>query len=167
MSRTYPERAWTRFLHLVGFGKTTAVTNEGGAVSTVQLRMSALQLRDNTTHLQHFGFASSPPIGSDTVHLNLGGDPGQTVIIATGHQTYRLKNLGQGQAALYDQFGHTVILSSTGIAILGDVAVTGNMTVTGEITAGFGGADSVTLQQHQHLNTQPGSGTSGIPKAGT
>ena len=49
----------------------------------------------------------------------------------------------------------------------GDVTITGNLNVTGEITAGFGTGDSVTLQQHKHTETQPGSGQSGIPLAGS
>lgn len=49
----------------------------------------------------------------------------------------------------------TFVFSATGLA------VTGVITATKEITAGSGGSDSVTLQQHQHsaLNTAPTAGT--------
>lgn len=49
----------------------------------------------------------------------------------------------------------------------GGAAITGNLTVTGDITAGFGGADSVTLQNHTHKAVQTGAGHSGTPDAGT
>ncbi len=38
----------------------------------------------------------------------------------------------------------------------GSIAITGNLTVTGSITAGFGGGDAVTLQNHTHPTTPPG-----------
>ncbi len=49
----------------------------------------------------------------------------------------------------------------------GGLHITGDITATGEITAGQGTGDSVTLQQHKHINTQPGGGQSGIPLAGS
>ena len=49
----------------------------------------------------------------------------------------------------------SMVLTGTGLA------VTGTITATGEITAGNGGGDSVTLQQHKHSanNTAPTAGT--------
>jgi hypothetical protein len=53
----------------------------------------------------------------------------------------------------------TLTLSSSGIAIKGD------LTVTGEITAGFGGADSVRVQTHTHPTA--GTGAPSPPTPGT
>jgi hypothetical protein len=70
-----------------------------------------------------------------------------------------------------------VAFSPTGINITSPNAVTinaanvtldsaGNLAVKGEITAGAGGGDSVTLQQHKHGTGTAAAGTS-IPTAGT
>lgn len=52
------------------------------------------------------------------------------------------------------------------IVASGGLHVTGNITATGEITAGAGGGDSVTLQQHKHGTGSAAAGTS-VPTAGT
>jgi hypothetical protein len=48
--------------------------------------------------------------------------------------------------------GCKIVVTPSGIEITtpGSVAITGNLTVTGTITAGQGGADLVTLQNHTH-----------------
>ena len=48
------------------------------------------------------------------------------MIIATGNQTYRLKNLGTGEVALYDMFGQSIWLKSTGIVVTTPLKVTVN-----------------------------------------
>ena len=55
-----------------------------------------------------------------------------------------------------------IAFTSSGISIAAPtVAIIGDLTVTGGVTAGFGGADSVTLQHHKHPanNTPPTAGT--------
>jgi hypothetical protein len=56
----------------------------------------------------------------------------------------------------------SVTFDETGVHIVGAPAVniTGDLTVTGKITAGFGGGDAVTLQQHKHAGGP-------VPDAGT
>ena len=56
--------------------------------------------------------------------------------------------------------------SSGKLTINGDISVTGAIEAAGEVTAGFGGADSVTLQLHKHGTGSPAAGTS-VPTAGT
>lgn len=67
---------------------------------------------------------------------------------------------------IVDLSGNQITMSASGIAFKGNVAVTGTITATGEITAGFGGLDSVTLQNHLHTSGNSGSPTS-TPTAGT
>lgn len=52
-------------------------------------------------------------------------------------------------------------ITATKVTISGDLAVSGKITAAAEITAGFGGADSVTLTQHKHPgnNLPPTPGT--------
>lgn len=82
-----------------------------------------------------------------------------------------LSNIAAGTMQLRSNDGSTYIEVADGgvvnIVVPGGLHVTGDITATGEITAGQGGGDSVTLQQHKHINTQPGGGQSGIPLAGS
>lgn len=71
-----------------------------------------------------------------------------------------------GAACVHFTNDGTVHIHATTIEITGTVTVTGNITATGEITAGFGGVDSVTLQQHRHGVGSPAAGTV-APSAGT
>lgn len=151
----------------VSFVRSTAPPVDSGAVQTLQGRFDALSLRDAMPNLQQFGFSSSMPPGGDGAVLHLNGERTKAVIIATGHQSYRLTGLANGNVALYDMFGHTIILGSTGISVLGNVAVTGNITATGSIQAGFGGADQIGLQSHIHVEHGTGGGTTSPATAGT
>ena len=78
---------------------------------------TSLSIIDKIPHLGHFGVAANPPAQSDVIVLNIGGDRGNSVAIACGHQTYRLKNLNPGEVALYDQWGNTVVLTQAGMTL--------------------------------------------------
>ena len=147
-------------------GRSTLNVNDGGAVQTVQAQLDALSTRDNIPILYHHGFFSAPPIGADLHVAFLDGDRSKAVVIASNHQSYRMKGAAPGDAGLYAQ-GQTIHLTGSGIVISGNVALTGNVTLTGNlsvsgsVTAGAGGGDSVTLQGHKHPanNTPPTAGT--------
>jgi phage gp45-like len=145
----------------IALSRSTANAQDSGAVQTNQGRLDALSLKDGLPTLYAYGFSSSLPVGGDKLVAFLGGDRSQGVVIATGHQDYRLRGLLPGEAAMHDMWSHSIRLTATGIAIAGDVTVTGSITATGGITAGQGGADPVTVQHHRHpaLNTEPTPGT--------
>ena len=68
---------------------------------------------------------------------------------------------------IFDMNGNKLISSSSGWAFTGNVSWQGNFTATGDITAGFGTADSVTLQNHLHAGVTAGGASSSKPTAGT
>jgi phage gp45-like len=135
--------------------RSTLNVNDTGAVQTVQAQLDALSVRDNIPLLYHYGFFSAPPIGADLHVAFLDGDRSKAVVIATNHQSYRMKGVAPGDAGLYAQ-GALIHLTEAGIAVAGDVAhtgnytLTGNLSVTGSVIAGAGGADQVGLQTHKH-----------------
>lgn len=67
---------------------------------------------------------------------------------------------------IVDINGNKIAMSSSGISVTGNLNVTGAITATQNITAGYGGSDSVTLQDHLHTSGNSGSPTS-APTAGT
>lgn len=117
------ERLFRRVMLTVGRGRITAV-NDAGPVQMTQIKLGAIEVRDNTPRLAEFGFTSNPPAGTDAAVLFIGGDRSNGVIIATGNQQYRLKGLAGGEVALYDAFGQTVWLKKTGIVVNSPMPIT-------------------------------------------
>ena len=146
--------------------RSTMNVNDAGPVQTVQARLDALSTRDNIPVLYHYGFFGAPPVGADLHVAFLDGDRSKAVVIASNHQSHRMTGVSPGDAGLYAQ-GAIVHLSGSGIGLTGNIShtgnytLTGNLTVTGSVTAGAGGGDQVTLQQHKHPanNTPPTPGT--------
>ena len=102
----------------IGRGRLTSV-NDTGPVQTVQAQLSQNEIRDGTPRLAEYGFHSNPPPGADAVLVFMGGDRTQGVVIACGHQKYRMQGLVSGEIALADDLGQTVYLTRNGIVVKG------------------------------------------------
>lgn len=127
---------WRRLLQIVGRGRTTRVDDSGGA-QTLQVRMGADELRDGTPRIAEYGLTSVPPDGSDAVVLFISGERSGGVVIATNNQTVRMRNLGAGEVALYDDKGRYVLLAAAGITVQGkDSSVIVETTAGVSVTAG-------------------------------
>jgi phage baseplate assembly protein V len=110
------------------------------------------QLQDNEL-MQHYGYTSAPPAGTQAVVIPLGGKTAHGIIIATEHTSYRMKALKTGEVAIYDNLGQSVYLTRTGIVVNGgnlpiniintpsvtadtpQFHITGKLTVDGDIAA--------------------------------
>jgi phage gp45-like len=149
--------------------RTTLAVSDAGPVQTVQAQLDALTMRDNIPLLYGFGVTGSPPIAADLHVAFIDGDRSKAVAIASGHQTYRLRNLGLGDSALYDIRGAYVWLTAGGPSVNcagNPMTVTGDLHVTGAVIAGYGGADQVGLQSHRHGEGTAAAGTT-APTAST
>lgn len=60
--------------------------------------------------MQQFGFTSAPPASSEAVVIPVGGKTTHSVIVATENGAFRVKGLKEGEVAVYDQSGSTIIL---------------------------------------------------------
>jgi len=67
--------------------------------------------------IQNFGFTSNPKSGSQALALFLNGNKDHGIIIAVDDVSYRMKSLPEGGTAVYDAFGNSIVLTSSGIAI--------------------------------------------------
>lgn len=135
------ERLYRRLMLLIGIGKITT-GNDGGVVQRLQVQLGADEVHDNLPRLAEFGFTSMPPPGSDAVLAFLQGNRSSGIVIATGNQTFRLKNLATGEVALYDAFGKYVKLSQTGIVV---EAAGQSVTVNDASTVTVNATTSVTI----------------------
>lgn len=112
-----PNLFWM-LVRLLGRGRLTAV-DDSGPVQAVQMQLSQSELRDGTPRLAEYGFHSNPPPGADAVLACLGGDRTQGVVIACGHQKYRMTGLASGEVSIADNLGQMVYLTQGGIVIKG------------------------------------------------
>lgn len=162
------KRLWQRVTNMFAHGTVTAV-NDAGGVQKMQLQLGYMETRDNTPVLQHFGLASTPPIGSDAVLVFFSGDRSQGVVVGTNNQGVRPVGQGPGEATIYNAFGMTIALTAAGIVINTNgipATLVGDLHVTGAVIQGFGTADAVNLGTHRHGLGTAAAGTS-MPSAGT
>ncbi|MGD9610766.1 MAG: phage baseplate assembly protein V [Desulfovibrionaceae bacterium] len=75
---------------------------QADALSGEQLQASEL--------VQHFGFTSAPPPGTQCIVLPLGGKSSHSIIIGTEHGSYRVAALQSGEVAVYNQSGAKIVL---------------------------------------------------------
>ena len=108
------ERVARRVLLSLARALVTTV-NDAGGMQMMQVKLNALETRDNTPRMAEFGLTSNPPTtNSDAIVVFLGGDRSNGVVIATGHQPSRPKNLAPGETMLYSQDGKYVYMTASG-----------------------------------------------------
>lgn len=129
--------------------------------------------------MQHFGFTSTPPDGTQAIVLPLGGRTSASVIIATEHSSHRLKLDNRGEAAIYTDDGTLIhlkrggqvhIKAATRVLIecpltetTGDLQVGGDINAVGNITDLINGAGASMASSREVFNghTHPENGAGG------
>jgi phage baseplate assembly protein V len=132
-----------------------SLVNDAMKLQGVQVTLLAGQTADDAEHFQHYGLTSVPLAGAEGIALAVGGSTGHTVVINIDDRRYRLTGLANGEVALYDDLGHKVHLTRSGIVIDGaghvvtvtntptlrveaDLHVTGNITGDGSMNIAGG-----------------------------
>ena len=162
------ERVYRRLLMMVRSGRGVLV-NDAGSVQTAQVRLSASEVLDDMPRLAEYGFQSNPPAGDDKVALFIGGNLTDGVVIATGHQLYRMRGLSTGEVAISDDKGQKVYLSAAGIRIEGGslpvlinasagLTINGPTTFAGAVTANGHRID----ETHRHGGVATGGSNTGV-----
>lgn len=102
-----------RIMLMVGRAVLRAV-NDGSKLQTVQLSGLKGEVLDGLERFQQYGFTGHPHPEAEAVLLALGGNRNHSVVIAVDDRRYRLKDMGQGDVALYSSGGNHVILRANG-----------------------------------------------------
>ena len=151
------------------FRGKVAATQSGEPIQRVQVQGLADETLQDIEQLQQFGFTSHAPAGSEMIVLPLGGDTTHGIVIASEHGSFRLKNLGGGEVAVYDQSGSSIVLKQgrllakgqitgqNGLAISGGedgnaVRINGSLKTTDDVVAG-----DISVQQHTHPGDSGGT----------
>lgn len=139
-------RVRTRLFYSFALGRFSRTDDTGttlGAQVRLQSETGATRIAESVPVVTHFGFTSRPPEDSDAVAVFLTGDPGSGVVIATNHQTYRLRNLAEGDVALYDQRGAYAWFKPTGLVV---DAAGGAVTIQNATSVTIVASDKVRLE---------------------
>lgn len=118
-------------------------TNSTGSILLAQIRGLAGETIDKVPYLQHFGFTSNPPDGTQAIVVNIGANRDNVVIIATEKGEVRVKGLAKGEMAVYTDDGTYMVLKKDGQVEIKtatkvkidvpDAEFTGNVKVKGNI----------------------------------
>ena len=170
-----PARLANRLLHMLLPGRVTLI-DDTGSVQRAQVDFGpkgaggSLRIFDKMPVLSIFGFTSNPPAKSDLLAVFFEGDPTKGVVMASNHQSSRLKNLGAGDSAMFDVRGAYVWLTPNGLVIdaAGKKVRIQNATqieCTGDVVANVDGTP-ISLKAlhdaynaHKHTGVQTGGGT--------
>lgn len=131
-------------------------------VQLLQLAILDGETRDDVELFGQYGFTSNPPDDSEAVILCVGGRRDHPLAIGVENRQYRIKNLGRGEVAVYNDTGATIVFKANGdievtpksgqkLRLAGDMVVTGNVDASGTITGTtdvVGGGKS--LKTHTH-----------------
>lgn len=123
---TVADRLYRRVMMAIAPMKITA-TDDSGPIHRAQVRGFPPETIDAMPVLQIYGLASHAMPGSDAIAMFASGDRSNGVIVATGNQQHRLRNLKSGEVALYDNNGSVMKLSNGGNV---DITATGTQTTT-------------------------------------
>lgn len=147
-------------------------------MQSLQMRLTAGELKDNAEHFEPYGFTSNPLAGAEVLTAFIGGDRSHAVVLVAADRRYRIQSLESGEVAIYTDEGDKIhfkrgriIDIETGtLNIKATTAVNFETPVinqTGQIVSvGDQLAGGISQINHVHTGVQAGSGQSGAPAAG-
>ena len=113
-------------------------------LQTLQLTVLKDEVLDGVEHFEPHGFTSRPKAGAEAILLCPGGNRSSAITIMVSDRRVRIKDLGEGEVAIYDDTGNTIVLkqngsiqmnSPTAVDIVApDVTIDGNLSVTGDVS---------------------------------
>ncbi|MBT9263589.1 phage baseplate assembly protein V [Pseudomonas sp. MG-9] len=157
---------------------TVLLAAAGKMMQTLQVRLTAGEVKDSVEHFEPYGFTSNPLSGAEVLTMFLSGDRSHAVVVVAADRRYRIKELKPGEVAIYTdegdkvhfKRGRIIDIETNTLNIKAATAVnfdtpvinqTGKIVSTGDQIAG-----GVSQIEHVHTNVQAGSGNSGPPAAG-
>lgn len=109
---------------------TVALTNASSKMQTLQVKL----LQDDTPlpleHFEPYGFTSRPRPGAEVVAAFFDGNRSHGVVLIAADRRFRLTTLEEGDVALFDDKGQSIVLGADEITITGNVKVVGSITAT-------------------------------------
>lgn len=80
----------------------------------VQISVQKGESYDDIERQEHFGHCYNPPIGTRAVLSSSNGNREDGILVVTSGGKYRIKNLGEGETAVYSSHGQHIVFKNNG-----------------------------------------------------
>lgn len=139
-----------------------ALSDATGLLQSVQMRLTAGEVKSGMEHFEPYGFTSNPHPGAEGLGAFINGDRSHGVVICIADRRFRLADLKSGEVALYTdegdvlhfKRGREISIETLTLKVKADTAVefdTPVIRTTGRIeAAGDVVAMGVSTSQHVH-----------------
>lgn len=87
------------------------------AMRTLQTEHLLGDVREDVEHFEPYGFTSEPHLGAEVLAASINGDRNHTIAVIVSDRRYRIKDLKDGEVAIYDDLGKVVILKREEILV--------------------------------------------------
>lgn len=154
---------------------SVALVNAATKMQSLQVRVTAREVKDGVEHFEPYGFTSNAQPGAEGLIAFLGGDRSHGVVLCIADRRFRLKELEPGEVALYTdegdclhfKRGRVLEIKTLTLRVTAEEAVefdTPVIRTTGRIESdGDQLAAGVSQINHPHDGVQPGPGQTGAP----
>lgn len=169
--------AMRQIRNLVSRGVVSLV-NAGSKMQSLQMRLTADEVKDGMEHFEPYGFTAHPHAGAEGIALFFGGDRSHGVVINVANRQFRVVELEAGEVAIYTdeqdtlvfKRGNVVELTTKTFKVNAEAAVeftTPEIRTTGRIVSvGDQVAAGISQINHKHDGVTPGDKLTGKPQGG-
>jgi phage baseplate assembly protein V len=157
---------------------TVVLANAATMMQSLQMRLTAGEVKDDLEHFEPYGFTSNPLPGAEAITAFLGGDRSHGVVLVVADRRYRFKALESGEVAIstdegdkiHFKRGRIIDIETGTLNIKAAIAVnfdTPQITQTGLITSdGDQIAAGISQINHLHSGIQRGGAQTDPPVGG-
>ena len=157
---------------------TVIMADAARKLQTLQVRLTAGEIKDGAEHFEPYGFTSHPLDEAEVLTAFLGGDRSHAVVLVASDRRYRIKELKPGEVAIYTdegdkvhfKRGRIIDIETETLNIKATNSVnfdTPTITQTGRIESqGDQVAGGISQVEHLHDGVQKGNDQSGPPVGG-
>ena len=101
---------------VLGRGRVTLTDDSKKPIQSIQAKLSANETMD-ILRMAEFGFTSWIPKDGDIAAIFINAERTWGIAVASNHQKYRFQLQNEGESALYDMFGKSILMGKDGIVI--------------------------------------------------
>jgi phage baseplate assembly protein V len=157
---------------------TVIMADAARKLQTLQVRLTAGEIKDGAEHFEAYGFTSHPLAEAEVLTAFLGGDRSHAVVLVASDRRYRIKELKPGEVAIYTdegdkihfKRGRIIDIETETLNIKATNSVnfdTPSITQTGRIESqGDQVAGGISQIEHVHAGVQLGDDQSAPPVGG-
>lgn len=137
---------------------TVVMAKSATKMQTLQVKLLSGEVKDGIEHFEAYGLTARSKSGAEHITLFMGGDRSHGVTIMVADRRHRPTGLEEGEVVLYDDLGHKVHLTRSGIVINGGGHVV-TVTNTPDMVV-----DGISVKHHTHGGVQAGGSSTGEPQ---